>query len=509
MYDYIYKDNAGGEVKVLNKRYKFLEYPTGTFSWQLLSDTDSALAINLSGDAIELAKGKARTFYTHGDVLPNPPYSINDLWFNDPEGNDKFIIYRCITELNSGIAKKDHFSIVSDAELKLADIANDNKLTAQEKQSTQKEWDIIVSEKPKNVTEAGKFGVSVTAYNNAYNDLNTYITPLLANLGTTNDIVGSTFRSKFQAYYDARTDLLNAISSKAKALADAAQDTATSASQAATEAKQSADNAKNEAKAANDKLTEWANDGKISPTEKPALRDEIQRINADKDQIAKGYSKYALGTPTVYNTAYANYNEKLAELTKTEPESITIPSDFKTKQTAYYTARTNALTAISNAAKDAVDNIQIGGVNLYRNYDFSKGTALWKSYGNTTVEDGVCTLKITGGSSARNLLYNEFVEVFANKQYTVSADVRSDDIKKLDYSFLMYSEGGNKHYYVPDAITSKLNRIAFTFNPPRDGLASFGFGFGGNGTVQFKNMMFEEGNKATTPSPHQKTWLEV
>lgn len=111
----------------------------------------------------------------------------------------------------------------------LADIANDNKLVASEKQETKKEWDAIVSEYSKNVTQATNFGVSYTAYQTAYNALNTYITPLLSNLSTTSDIVGATFRSTFKSYYDARTDLLNAIATKAKQLADAAQTSANSA----------------------------------------------------------------------------------------------------------------------------------------------------------------------------------------------------------------------------------------------------------------------------------------
>lgn len=104
----------------------------------------------------------------------------------------------------------------------LADIANDNKLTAQEKQQTKKEWDVIVSEKPKNDASADKYGVSKTNYGNAYNALSSYITPLLSSLNTTSDITGTDFRAKFKAYYDARTDLLNAISAKAKELVDAA-----------------------------------------------------------------------------------------------------------------------------------------------------------------------------------------------------------------------------------------------------------------------------------------------
>lgn len=111
----------------------------------------------------------------------------------------------------------------------LSDIANDNKLVASEKQETKKEWDTIVSEYSKNVTQATNFSVSYTAFQTAYNALNSYITPLLSNLSATSDIVGTTFRSTFKSYFDARTDLLNAISTKAKQLADAAQSSANTA----------------------------------------------------------------------------------------------------------------------------------------------------------------------------------------------------------------------------------------------------------------------------------------
>lgn len=106
----------------------------------------------------------------------------------------------------------------------LTDIANDNKLDPAEKQSTKKEWDIIVSEYSKNIAQANSFTVSTTVYTSAYNALSSYITPLLSNLNTTSDIVGTTFRSNFKSYYDARTDLLNAVSTKVKAIADSKTD---------------------------------------------------------------------------------------------------------------------------------------------------------------------------------------------------------------------------------------------------------------------------------------------
>lgn len=108
----------------------------------------------------------------------------------------------------------------------IADLSNDNLVTPNEKLELKKEWEIIVAEKPKNDAQADKFGVSKTTYGTAYNALNTYLTPILANLTTNSAIVGQTMRDTFKTYYSARTDLLNAIASKAKDLADNAQNTA-------------------------------------------------------------------------------------------------------------------------------------------------------------------------------------------------------------------------------------------------------------------------------------------
>lgn len=144
----------------------------------------------------------------------------------------------------------------------LTDIANDNKLTAQEKQQTKKEWDVIVSEKPKNDASADKYSISKTAYTTAYNTLNNYLTPLLASLNTTSNITGSDFRAKFKAYYDARTDLLNAISAKAKTLADAAQTTANNAQAAANNANNAITTIRTELSAVDGKITLAVNESK-------------------------------------------------------------------------------------------------------------------------------------------------------------------------------------------------------------------------------------------------------
>lgn len=130
-----------------------------------------------------------------------------------------------------------------------------------------------------------------------------------------------------------------------------------SAKKAAEEAQKAAAQVSEDASKAVERLDKWSADGVISPTEKQSLKDEIARIDADKTQIANGYAKYNLGTPTNYNNAHTAYRAVLVTLTASSPETITIPSDFSTKQTTYYTQRTNALTAISNAARDYAETI--------------------------------------------------------------------------------------------------------------------------------------------------------
>ena len=142
--------------------------------------------------------------------------------------------------------------------------------------------------------------------------------------------------------------------------------TANEAKEDAAAAQEAADNALKEAQAAKDRLESWASDGVISPTEKLALKDEIVRIDADKVEIANGYNKYSIGTPTAFNNAHSAYRAALASLTATTPENITIPSDFATKQQTYYNERTEALNTIAIAAKNYVDIVVSGEIDGIR-----------------------------------------------------------------------------------------------------------------------------------------------
>lgn len=591
------------------KAYRFQMSDT-SYVWQVITDSDITKALADAKKAQDTADGKRRVFVTTPSNAS--VYDIGDLWVNATYGSYKNDLLRCKTakqanaqfsiehwelaskytddtKANQAQAAADAAKQAADsaqqtannavqsaatANALLSDIANDNKLTAQEKQETKKEWDIIVSEKPKNNASADKYGVSRTAYDTAYNTLSAYITPLLSSLSTTSNISGAAFRSKFKDYYDARTDLLNAISAKAKSLADAAQQTADAAQEKANQAikdaanaKAAADNAQSDADEAKSRLDSWASDGSISPTEKQSLKEEIARIDADKTQIANGYSKYNLGTPTNYNNAHTTYRAVLVTLTASSPETIAIPSDFATKQTTYYTQRTNALTAISNAARDyaqgiandlssykktvssqfeqtnnsitaavtsskeytnnAINNIQIGGTNLFKN---TKGGGVWYAnnwgtgkysldnqfansgnIGGQKVETVVKVTKTQNGTSdikTASLCYSNISKnAIKDKVIAVSFYAKADDSIDLDMTLTNPANQGNS-----SAVTSKKRTISNVWdkyviyykvypNPSRDGLVLFFSLSTINVNVYLALLKVEISDKATDWSP--------
>lgn len=571
------------------KAYRFQMSGT-SYVWQVITDSDITKALADAKKAQDTADGKRRVFVTTPSNAS--VYDIGDLWVNATYGSYKNDLLRCKTskqanaqfsiehwelatrytddtKANQAQAAADAAKQAADsaqqtannavqsaatANALLSDIANDNKLTAQEKQETKKEWDIIVSEKPKNDASADKYGVSKTAYGTSYNTLSTYITPLLSSLSKTSDISGATFRSKFKAYYDARTDLLNAISAKAKSLADTAQQTANAAQEKANQAikdaanaKSAADNAQSDADEAKSRLDSWASDGSVSPTEKQSLKEEISRIDADKTQIANGYAKYNLGTPTSYNNAHITYRAVLVTLTASSPETIAIPSDFATKQTTYYTQRTTALTAISNAARDyaqgiandlssykktvssqfeqtnnsitaavtsskeytnnAVNNIQIGGRNYIKNsrtldgYSVLNSTITKEISEDKNVSSGVVVaFKVTKLPSTKP----RGVYISCYKKFNQGDKLASRFFIKASRNILFNSLGHEKGYKSNVQVTTEWQEVSNIFTCNSNQNSAFIFYSNNlevNDVFYIHSLKLEEGTKITDWSP--------
>ena len=270
----------------------------------------------------------------------------------------------------------------------IADLSNDNLVTPNEKLDLKKEWEIIVAEKPKNDAQADKFGVSKVAYGTAYTALDTYLKPILASTTTNSAIVGQTMRDTFKAYYTARTDLLNAVATKAKDLADTAQSgveqvkaKAEKAQADATKAQQDASKAQQDATKANQSIADLSNDNLVTPNEKLDLKKEWEIIVAEKPKNDAQADRFGV-SKTTYGTAYNALNTYLTPIlanltTNSAIVGQTMRDTFKT----YYSARTDLLNAIASKAKDLADNAQntadniaVGTRNLLiGTQDFSKG----------------------------------------------------------------------------------------------------------------------------------------
>lgn len=122
----------------------------------------------------------------------------------------------------------------------------------------------------------------------------------------------------------------------------------------AEEAKKNAEAALSAAETAKNRLNKWADDGFISPTEKPALIDEGKRIQAEYLQIKANADKYGV-LVTEYTEAYNNYLNELRYHSAETPEDIAVRPELAQTQTTYYDKRNGALNAIADAAKSYVD----------------------------------------------------------------------------------------------------------------------------------------------------------
>ena len=132
------------------------------------------------------------------------------------------------------------------------------------------------------------------------------------------------------------------------------EDEVNQAKQDAANAATDAERAQQTAQEAKDRLNKWADDGFISPTEKPALIDEGKRIQAEFLQIKNNADKYGVSV-TEYTKAYEDYLNELRYHSAQQPEDIAVRPELAQSQTIYYDRRNGALNAIANAAKSYVD----------------------------------------------------------------------------------------------------------------------------------------------------------
>lgn len=290
----------------------------------------------------------------------------------------------------------------------ITDISSDNKFTPVEKSQVRSEWEIIFAERTPLQTQSNTFGTTTefntysTKFDNLYTYLNNGTQPTWgaipvwvndANLGITTDIVGATFRTKFKEYYDARTALINAITDKARVLANTAQAAANTA---------------------NALIADIASDDKFTPVEKSRVRSEWNIIAAEKAGIISQASTFGVSS-TTYTAAFSalgNYLNGGVWNPLTIPDWIEdaflgtttdiVGATFRGKFKDYYDARTALLNAIAEKARVLANTAQTTADSKSKHFN-SQPTTPYRV--GDTWTDGVklyrCTVqRLTGSYTA-------------------------------------------------------------------------------------------------------------
>ena len=206
-YDY-YLTVDGEQV---TERYKFSKV-NGTYQWVRVADSGSALAASVAREALGLAGTKATI--TWGNTLPETPYNINDMWIK-LDGS----MYICNHQrLDGETGSQSDWQLFNDTMLRLAKMADDGIISKEEKATLRDTWAQIQKEFTAYQAQATKYGVSITAFQNAYNTLSTFLSNtvnLSQDVDTSLTVAQKTeYNQDFANYYSERTAFANVIAQK-------------------------------------------------------------------------------------------------------------------------------------------------------------------------------------------------------------------------------------------------------------------------------------------------------
>lgn len=271
------------------------------------------------------------------------------------------------------------------------------------------------------------------------------------------------------------------------------------AKDAADQAAQDAANAAQSAQEAKDRLNKWADDGLISPPEKPALIDEGKRIQAEHLSILADASKYGISA-TVYTQAYNDYLGQLQYHSAPTPENIVVLAGLAESQTTYYNQRNMILSAIADAAKAYVDEAD----KRLKEYLDTEITAI-----PGKIELAVRSLKVSTGNLLKK---SNRVQEFRNYQFGRYA-YNVFPISGRDYTLTVcytlganntaiqvYSDDGYNYigeYTTKGSAVIESKKVTFTNFHDRNGMTFYQLP---NGTYESKIhwAVLSEGNVGTT-----------
>mgnify|MGYP000199923683 CR=1 FL=1 len=278
-------------------------------------------------------------------------------------------------------------------------------------------------------------------------------------------------------------------------------------------------------------------DGIIEEAEAKAIAQHLKTLDAEKADVDKEYSTIysnanltgsaktnLASAKTSFDSAHANLkstiNTVISDGRVSSSESASVTSTFNTYNTqlGMYKQRVQeALDAISSAK---VDNIQIGGRNLFLKSDIDKyGMGFWISNGGTgsvegTYIDGTRAIKVVGDSG---IVYNSWIKLKRNTTYVYSMMMKAspNTLNILGnrplHMWLNTTESSN-HLEIIQSTSGTVPANTWTkayvvFKTPNTQdvyyMRPFIYGIGNNNTVYISKVKIEEGTKATdwTPAP--------
>lgn len=458
----------------VTERYKFSKL-NGVYQWVRVADSGSALAASVARDALGLAGTKAAI--TWGNSLPEAPYNVNDVWIKT-DGS----MYICNHQrLDGETGSQSDWQLFNDTMLRLAKMADDNVITKEEKATLRDTWNQIQKEFTAYQAQATKYGVSITALQNAYNTLNTFLTntvKIAQDIDSNLSVAQKTeYNQDFANYYSERTAFANVIAQKV--------------------ADESIGNLQ----------IGMVNLLKGSNVELGAQENILGRYNFDrKPETGKIYTLVVCYTLGENNTEIYPYQDSGATAIislKTKGEKIIESRTFTYKSTVgssymvftqlprgTYGSKVHWAVLVEGnkgpnawipslseqgetAAKDAVDNLQIGAVNLVSRKmmlawnEKNKDIAVWgqDSDGIYLSINPRLLYENIGGSASYNDIFENKIKYKSNTQYVFSIEWKAFVVQTTTYDGLSltvhYTDGTKESLFNTTRTQSTNTRTDF------------------------------------------------
>lgn len=231
------------------------------------------------------------------------------------------------------------------------------------------------------------------------------------------------------------------------------------------------DIAKTDAKAAQDRLNKWASDGFISPTEKTALKQEMEALKAERDSILANATRYGIDT-VAYRNAFNDYYHVLETHSASEPENIPVSASFKTLQQAYYDQQRAIVDAINSASysyvgekvkietdtimealpgqitlavKGEVSKVKVGDVNLLKSSNIAQEQSNYQ-FGGYTYD----VLPITGRDYTLTLCYtlganNTAIQIYSDDGYNYIGEYTTKGNAVIESKKVTFTAFNDRH----------------------------------------------------------------